>query len=59
VLGLAGDRLYAGATRIGVLAPAILAATLFCFMLSQPLIGWISDKAGRKPLLVMAFGGGR
>jgi MHS family alpha-ketoglutarate permease-like MFS transporter len=27
-------------------------------MLAQPLIGWISDKVGRKPMLAMAFGGG-
>ena len=31
---------------------------LVAFMLAQPLIGWISDKIGRKPLLMMAFGGG-
>lgn len=39
-------------------ANQLSAATLFCFMLAQPLIGWISDKVGRKPLLLMAFGGG-
>jgi MHS family alpha-ketoglutarate permease-like MFS transporter len=39
-------------------ATELSAATLFCFMLAQPLIGWISDKVGRKPLLYMAFGGG-
>jgi MHS family alpha-ketoglutarate permease-like MFS transporter len=39
-------------------ATELSAATLFCFMLAQPLVGWISDKAGRKPLLLMAFGGG-
>jgi MHS family alpha-ketoglutarate permease-like MFS transporter len=27
-------------------------------MLAQPLLGWISDRIGRKPLLLMAFGGG-
>jgi len=39
-------------------ATELSAATLFCFMLAQPLIGWISDRIGRKPLLLMAFGGG-
>ncbi|HKQ43803.1 MAG TPA: MFS transporter [Rhizomicrobium sp.] len=39
-------------------ATELSAATLVCFMLAQPLIGWISDKVGRKPLLIMAFGGG-
>ena len=39
-------------------ATELSAATLFCFMLIQPLIGWISDKVGRKPMLLMAFGGG-
>ena len=39
-------------------ANELSAATLFCFMLAQPLIGFISDKIGRKPLLLMAFGGG-
>ena len=39
-------------------ATELSAATLFCFMLAQPLIGWISDRIGRKPLLFMAFGGG-
>jgi MHS family alpha-ketoglutarate permease-like MFS transporter len=39
-------------------ATELSAATLICFMLAQPLLGWISDKIGRKPLLLMAFGGG-
>jgi len=39
-------------------ATELSAATLVCFMLAQPLLGWISDKIGRKPLLLMAFGGG-
>lgn len=39
-------------------ATELSAATLFCFMLAQPLMGWISDRIGRKPLLMMAFGGG-
>jgi MFS transporter, MHS family, alpha-ketoglutarate permease len=39
-------------------ATEISAATLFVFMLAQPLWGWISDKVGRKPMLLIAFGGG-
>jgi MHS family alpha-ketoglutarate permease-like MFS transporter len=39
-------------------ATELNAMTLFFFMLAQPLIGWISDKVGRKPMLAMAFGGG-
>jgi MHS family alpha-ketoglutarate permease-like MFS transporter len=39
-------------------ATELSAATLVCFMLAQPLLGWISDRIGRKPLLLMAFGGG-
>jgi MHS family alpha-ketoglutarate permease-like MFS transporter len=39
-------------------ATELSAATLICFMLAQPLLGWISDKIGRKPLLLIAFGGG-
>lgn len=39
-------------------ATELSAATLVCFMLAQPLVGWISDKVGRKPMLMIAFGGG-
>lgn len=39
-------------------ASQISAATLFVFMLAQPLFGWISDRVGRKPMLLLAFGGG-
>lgn len=36
-------------------ATEITAAALFVFMLVQPLAGWLSDKVGRKPLLI-SFG---
>ena len=39
-------------------ASQVMVAALFCFMLMQPLLGWISDKVGRKPLLLFAYGGG-
>lgn len=37
------------------LASQINAGTLFCFMLLQPLAGALSDRVGRKPLMI-AFG---
>ena len=39
-------------------AGAVNLATLFGFMLIQPLFGWISDQVGRRRMLVLAFGGG-
>jgi MHS family alpha-ketoglutarate permease-like MFS transporter len=36
----------------------ICAAALFLFMLAQPLVGWISDKLGRKAVLALSFAGG-
>lgn len=39
-------------------AGAINFATLAGFMLAQPLFGWLSDRLGRKPMLLLAFGGG-
>ncbi len=36
-------------------ATGIMAAALFVYMLLQPVAGWLSDKIGRKPLLI-AFG---
>ncbi|MDQ0464437.1 MHS family alpha-ketoglutarate permease-like MFS transporter [Caulobacter ginsengisoli] len=39
-------------------ATMISAAALFCFMLAQPLFGWLSDRIGRKPMLLIAFAGG-
>jgi MHS family alpha-ketoglutarate permease-like MFS transporter len=39
-------------------ATQVSAGTLFLFMLAQPLSGWLSDKIGRKPMLLIAFGGG-
>ncbi|HWJ36124.1 MAG TPA: MFS transporter [Steroidobacteraceae bacterium] len=39
-------------------ATELSAATLIAFMLAQPLCGWISDRIGRKTMLLAAFGGG-
>jgi len=46
----------AGFTRVQ--ATEISAASLGVFMLAQPLFGWLSDKVGRKQMLLLAFGGG-
>lgn len=39
-------------------AGAVNLATLAGFMLIQPLFGWLSDRVGRKTMLVFAFGVG-
>ena len=39
-------------------ATEISAVSLIAFMVAQPFCGWLSDKVGRKPLLLTAFGGG-
>lgn len=39
-------------------ATLISAAALFLFMLAQPLFGHLSDRFGRKPMLIAAFAGG-
>jgi MHS family alpha-ketoglutarate permease-like MFS transporter len=39
-------------------ATEISALSLIAFMAAQPLFGWLSDKLGRKPMLLAAFGGG-
>jgi MHS family alpha-ketoglutarate permease-like MFS transporter len=39
-------------------ATEISAVTLIAFMIAQPLFGWLSDKVGRKPMMLAAFGGG-
>lgn len=38
-------------------ATEISALSLIAFMLAQPLCGWLSDKVGRKPMMLAAFGG--
>ena len=40
------------------MAGAVNLATLIGFMLIQPLFGWMSDKVGRRRMLIIAFGGG-
>ena len=39
-------------------ATEITAAALLCFMALQPVMGWLSDRVGRKRMLVGAFGVG-
>lgn len=39
-------------------ATRLSALTLVAFLLAQPLFGWLSDKVGRRAMLVTAFGGG-
>ena len=39
-------------------ATEISALSLIAFMCAQPVCGWLSDKIGRKPMLLAAFGGG-
>jgi len=39
-------------------ATEISALSLIAFMVAQPLCGWLSDKVGRKPMMLVAFGGG-
>jgi MHS family alpha-ketoglutarate permease-like MFS transporter len=39
-------------------ATELSAATLIAFMLAQPLCGWLSDRIGRRSMLLLAFGGG-
>lgn len=39
-------------------ATGIAAASLVCFILAQPLFGWLSDRFGRRATLALAYGGG-
>jgi len=39
-------------------ATEISAVSLVAFMVVQPFFGWLSDKVGRKPMMLVAFGGG-
>jgi len=39
-------------------ATEISAVSLIAFMVAQPVCGWLSDKIGRKPMMLAAFGGG-
>ncbi len=38
-------------------ATEISAVSLIAFMVAQPFFGWLSDKVGRKPMMLVAFGG--
>jgi MFS transporter, MHS family, alpha-ketoglutarate permease len=38
-------------------ATEISALSLIAFMVVQPLFGWLSDRVGRKPMMLAAFGG--
>ncbi len=38
------------------IAADIMLVVLFFFMLTQPVVGWLSDKYGRKPVLAASFG---
>jgi MHS family alpha-ketoglutarate permease-like MFS transporter len=38
-------------------ATEISALSLIAFMVAQPLFGWLSDRVGRKPMMLAAFGG--
>jgi MHS family alpha-ketoglutarate permease-like MFS transporter len=39
-------------------ATQITAVALLVFMLAQPVFGWLSDRIGRKPMLIFSFGAG-
>ena len=39
-------------------ATELSAATLIAFLVAQPLCGWLSDRIGRRSMLLIAFGGG-
>jgi MHS family alpha-ketoglutarate permease-like MFS transporter len=39
-------------------ATEISAVSLIAFMVAQPFFGWLSDKVGRKPMMLVAFCGG-
>ena len=38
-------------------ATEISALSLFVYMVAHPLCGWLSDKVGRRPMMLAAFGG--
>jgi MFS transporter, MHS family, alpha-ketoglutarate permease len=41
-----------------ITATEISAASLVGFFLAQPLFGWLSDRFGRRAMLILAYGGG-